>query len=244
MSAFVYEREFSVTGTMTDRFDRLRLSQVLAMIQQASGDHSTMLGASWQELQEKNLFWAVIRHRVEATRLPKSGEKLRLQTWPMPTTRTAYPRATVALDEQGTELFRSVSLWVLMDPESRAMVLPGKSGVTVEGMTRGGELSLPGSMVPRVLENVCCRQVRYTDLDVNGHMNNCRYLDWVLDLLPRQFHEQHVPREFVACYLSEAREGEEVQLHWALDENGVLQVHAQREEDAGHGRVFSAKVEF
>jgi acyl-ACP thioesterase len=147
------------------------------MLQEVAGDHSTLLGTDRESLMRKNLFWAVIRHRVQITRLPGKNEKITVQTWPMPTTRTAYPRSTVAYDEQGNECFRGISLWVLMDAESRAMVLPGKSGVTVNGLLTGSELAAPGSMALQNAPLQMHRTVRYSDLDVNGHMNNCRYMD-------------------------------------------------------------------
>ena len=165
----------------------------------------------------------------------------------MPTTRVAYPRSTVAYDEQGNEVFRSISLWVLMDTESRAMVLPGKSGVTVNGTLRGTELAVPGSIVPRCEANCVQRSVGFTDLDRNLHVNNTRYMDWVDDLLPSAFHAAHPVREFTVCYLSEAREGQNVELRWELSDGPCLQVDAHRQptdEVQTHTRVFSAMIRF
>ena len=242
----IYVKEFEISPVAVDQFGRLKASRLLAFLQEVAGDHSVILGTDQNSLMDKNLFWAVIRHRVQITRLPESGEKLRLETWPMPTTRTAYPRSTVAYDAEGRECFRGISLWVLMDAKSRAMVLPGKSGVTVSGMLTGSELAAPGSMALQDLGKVVTRTVRYTDLDVNGHMNNCRYLDWVTDTLPGSFHGTHSVSEFTLNYLSEAREGEALDLHYQLTDGPCLGVDALRsgELSPGHARVFSARVLF
>ena len=242
----IYVKEFEVSPVAVDQFGRLKASRLLAYLQDVAGDHSAILGTDQHALMDKNLFWAVIRHRVQITRLPQSGEKLRIETWPMPTTRTAYPRSTIAYDEAGNECFRSISLWILMDAQSRAMVLPGKSGVEVGGLLRGCELRAPSSILPKEMGSLQERIVRYTDLDINGHMNNCRYLDWVEDLLPSAFHAGHEIREFTLCYMSEVRENEPVQLHWELSDGPVLTVEAVRrdeKETAAHSRVFSARVE-
>ena len=243
----IYVKEIEVSPVAVDRFGWLKASRLLEYLQNVAGDHSAILGTDQKALTDKNLFWAVIRHRVQITRLPGTGEKLRIETWPMPTTRTAYPRSTIAYDEQGNECFRSISLWILMDGNTRAMVLPGKSGVEVTGLLRGCELRAPSSQLPREMGECQERSVRYTDLDLNGHMNNCRYLDWVEDLLPSQFHQHHEIREFTLCYMSEVRENEQVQLCWELSDGPVLTVEAVRQEGAdsiNHGRVFSAKMEF
>ncbi len=236
----IYSTEFTVTGLHTDRFDHLKPSAILFFVQEAAGEHCNLLHVSWQELQEKQLFWAVTRHKVQITRLPQKGERIRLETWPMPTTRTAYPRSVIAYDEAGRELFRTVSLWVLMDPEKRSLVLPRNSGVEIQGTLRGTELSIPGGLIPGTLADNRLRQVCFTDLDLNGHMNNARYLDWISDLLPSHFHSVKTPREFTLCYHSEAREGDVLALHWTLSEEGLLRVEAQRQEQ----RIFSASIEY
>ena len=242
----IYERKFEITAADTDRHGRLKCSHILTFLQEVAGDHSAILGTDRDSLMRKGLFWAVTRHRVQITRLPGKNETITVQTWPMPTTRTAYPRSTVAYDEAGNECFRGISLWVLMDAESRAMVLPGKSGVTVSGMLTGNELATPGSMALQAAGQTMKRTVRYTDLDVNGHMNNCRYLDWVDDTLPGSFHETHSASEFTVNYLSEARESELLNLRFQLTDGPCLSVDALREEavSTGHARVFSARVLF
>jgi acyl-ACP thioesterase len=162
----------------------------------------------------------------------------------MPTTRVAYPRSVVAYDEKRNELFRSISLWVLMDPETRAMVLPGKSGVIVNGMLRGNELPSPGSLAPASLSAEVARTVRFTDLDVNGHMNNTRYLDWLADLLPGSFHENHVIRDMTLGYVAEAREEDNLLQQWQLGENGQLRLEITRPAGDKNHRIFSADVQF
>lgn len=243
----IYQQEFHINDAAVDCFGRLKPSMLLFYIQEVAGTHAATLGAGFEALVAKNLFWAILRTKVQITRLPHSGETIRLETWPMPTSRVAYPRSVVAYDEQGEEIFRCINLWVLMDLNSRAMILPGKSGISVEGTLRGNELAAPGSLAPKALNQHRLRPVCFTDLDRNGHMNNTRYLDWLFDLLPAEFHREHPVKEFTVCYLSEAREGQEIVLNWQLSDGPVLQVNAHREKtgvDAGKDRVFAAQVIF
>ena len=242
-----YSQTFTLTDLDVDCFCKLKLSSLLFYAQEVAGKHSALLGADYDTLAQKKLFWAVTRHKVQITRLPSLGETITVETWPMPTTRVAFPRAMAAYDSQGNELFRSISIWVLMDLENRSMVLPGNSGVDVGGLLTGNELSVPHSILPKSLCNSTQRTVTYSCLDRNGHMNNTRYLDWVADLLPSSFHREHTPRELLICYASEALEAQVLNLDWELTEDGILQVDAHREStdvsDKKH-RVFSAQVLF
>jgi len=240
----LYIQNYKVGSIDVDCFGRMKTSMVLFLAQEIAGEHCVALSVDYDTLAAKRMFWAVTRHRVQITRLPRRGETIRIETWPMPTTRVAYPRSVVAYDEQGQECFRAISLWVLMDLDKRNMILPGKSGITVEGTLRGMELDTPPGLASKDLRCHVSRTVCFTDLDRNGHMNNTRYLDWISDLLPSAFHQNHHPREMTVCYLSEAREGQTLELSWDFLEEGLLQVDAHRQGEDKLERIFSARYQF
>ena len=242
----IYKQQFQVITPAVDCFGRLRLSMLLAYSQEAAANHCIQLGTDYDSMSAKNMFWAIIRQKVQITRLPRIGETITLETWPMPTARTYYPRATVAYDAEGKELFKVMGLWVVMDLRNRTMILPKKSGITVEGTIRGNELSVPGGLSPRELDGRCSRRVLFSDLDQNGHMNNSRYLEWMYDLLDSSFHRENTPKELSICYHAEAREGQTLHLNWQLDDEKQLLVDALREDpaDGQMHHVFAAKVQF
>ena len=240
----IYTQNFTITDNCVDCFGNLKLSTLLYFAQEVAGNHFDRIAMTYDQLASRGMFWAIIRQRVSITRLPKSGETIRVETWPMPNTRVAFPRHVAAYDENGNELFRCISLWVLMDLESRSMILPGKSGIALPGTTQGNELPPPASLPAKQLLNHRNRTVCFTDLDRNGHMNNTRYLDWIADLLPSRFHRDHSPREFTVCYLSEAREGQELTLSWEFFDDGCLNLDAHRCSGEKTERIFSARLQY
>ena len=240
----IYQQDFEITDVYVDCYGRLKSSMILYFAQEVAGHHFTELAMDYDSLARRRLFWAVTRHRVQITRLPMRGETIHVETWPMPTTRVAYPRSMVAFDAAGNELFRAISLWVLMDLDTRNMILPGKSGISVVGTLRGLELDAPAGLIPKPLNSSRPRTVAFSDLDRNGHMNNCRYLDWVADLLPSAFHARHSLKEFTVCYLSEAREGQQMDIRWDFLEDGSMRADAYRKGEEKDERVLSAKLLF
>ena len=240
----IYVQNFEITDQFVDRFGRLRGSQLLFIVQEMGGRHCELLKLDYDALARHRMYWAVTRHRVQVTRLPHRGETIRVETWPMPTTHAAFPRSVVAYDEKGEECFRAISLWVLMDLDTRNMILPGKSGIIVPGTLRGTELAVPGGLIPRERGSLSSREVRFTDLDRNGHMNNTRYLEWMDDLFPSEFHRDHVLRELTVCYLAEAKEGQTLDMHYDCPDGSAVQVDATRTLDGETHRVFSAKLLF
>ena len=238
----LYTQNFEITDHYVDCFGRMTPASILLMIQEVAGKHCTALSMDYDTLAKRRMFWAVTRHRVQVSRMPRLGETIRVETWPMPTTRVAYPRSVVAYDAAGNECFRAISLWVLMNLDTRSMILPGKSGISVVGSLRGLELPSPGSLALMDHTQTRQRQVCFTDLDRNGHMNNTRYLNWVSDLLPSAFHQSHEVKEFTICYHAEAREGQLLDLSWDFPQEDCLQVDARRADSDQGERVFSARL--
>lgn len=234
----VYCKDYPVRPEDSDSQGRLLPSMMLRLSQYISGEHCSLLGADGAVLEEKELFWAIIRNRLEISRLPRQGQVLTLKTWPLPTTRTAYPRVVVAYDEGGQEAFRVSALWVLMHRTSRALVLPA-AGVNVEGIAGPVPANLPRSLSPVEAQVVRSRTVAAEDLDQNRHMNNARYLDWVFDALPDSCDAGQL-RQVQLCYMNEAREGETLTVGVFAD-GCAPQVDIARPDGT---RIFSAKLDF
>lgn len=68
------------------------------------------------------------------------------------------------------------------------------------------------------------REVRYSDLDLNGHVNNTRYLDWIDDLHTPDWHGKHLPKLFQINFKKEIRPGSRVTLKWMDDPDGKKMV--------------------
>lgn len=237
----IYTKPYQVPMHCCDRFARLRPSALLGELQEIAGAHATALGVGDDTLADRHLAWIVARHNIEINRMPVFDQQILLKTWPGKTSKVAYPRYCVGLSQEGEIMFRSATVWLLLDLQQRTMVLPGRGGVAFTGEDRDNQLALPGSLIPKEMTNQVTRCVRYSQLDVNDHMNNAKYFDWMEDLLPAEFHKDHPLRAVQINYLNEAREGQEVQLNYRLDANGTLLVDARRDGE-NPARIFAAKA--
>ena len=85
----IYQQTFQIMDNCVDRYGRLKPSMILYYAQEVAGQHCLTLSVDYDTLANRRMFWAVIRHRVQITRVPTRGETIRVETWPMPTTRVA-----------------------------------------------------------------------------------------------------------------------------------------------------------
>ena len=165
----------------------------------------------------KGCFWALARTEMRISRLPAVGERVFLDTWVGRQSHGLFWRHYRIVDEDGAALLYAVSIWVIMDIESRALTKDHAwavvSRVTVEGELPAAFKPIP---FPRELPQRSSRRVTDAETDGNGHLNNCLYLRWGQDLLPEEFARTHALRSVWIEYRKELPRGTESELTYSL----------------------------
>ncbi|MBE5766566.1 MAG: hypothetical protein E7335_05310 [Clostridiales bacterium] len=215
----IYEEEYIVRMGQCDRYGKWRPSAILAAMQDAAGTHSEKLDCGRAKLLEKNLVWVLTRTEVRMQRYPSSGEKVLIRTFPAPNKRWFFPRYYLFIDEAGNEIGKAGTLWVLLDFETRKMAPPGEAAALLPD---NSDLELPLGMPPAIPQvegedSITLRMPVYTDIDVNGHVNNTRYADWACDALGIDIMEKYEPASILVNYAQEIMPGQEMELHAAAD---------------------------
>lgn len=206
-------------------------------MQEAAYHHAEHLGLGHVFLAERNLAWVLARQRIAVDRLPQWGDTIHIRTWPSGRDRLFFYRDFEITGDEGQRILRASNAWSLIDVEKRVRANP-EIYLSVE---------LPEServfdSRPVRLKGCACIEgqampVTYGDLDLNGHVNNVRYMEWVLDTLPLRFHEIHVIQELESNFLAEAVYGQAVSV--CSEETGPLQFdHVVR---SGEQELFRAR---
>lgn len=140
----------------------------------------------------------------------------------------------------GQPVGEAVSTWVLADAATHR--LAHMSRITEFQDTDGGPLckerTLSRVRLPETMEHADSRAMHYSDTDVNGHVNNVRYVDFLCDALHM---ERLGPSRFVSSlqvgYLAECMAGETIELYTG-QAGGLWYVHGA--DQAGKSRFDSA----
>ena len=102
--------------------------------------------------------------------------------------------------------------------------------------TDGGELKksirLHRARMPERFDGVSLREMRYSDTDINGHINNIRYADFACDALHlERYGEGRFVRSFQLDYITECMAGETLSIDTAVNGN-ELYAHGVGEDGA------------
>lgn len=200
-----------------DATRKLRLSVFFRMLQEISVAHTEELGQGRAKTLDKGVLWILARVKVEIVRMPRYDEAITFTTWPSATKHVLFPRNYVMTDGGGNVLIRAVAVWLLMDSATRKMAFPEKYNVKINGVEFGGELPFPTGVAPEIGDKFGVKKVEFSDTDINGHMNNGRYLDVAADVADKIYNGKKAISSLEIEYLTEARKGEI--LHLCVKEN-------------------------
>lgn len=216
----VYREGLAFTPEETDGFGRVRADALAHRFQEIAAVHHAALGVGQEVAVTKGLFWALARTEMKIDRLPAVGENLFLDTWVGRHAHGLFWRHYRIVDENGTPLLYAVSIWVIMDIQTRALT-KDHAWAAVERVTVEGELPAVFKPIPfpAALPEHAPRRVADAETDCNGHLNNCLYLRWGQDLLPEEFARKHALRSVWIEYRKEMPRGMESELTYSLGES-------------------------
>lgn len=216
----VFERRFTVTREMTDAQGQMGLGDLAREMEKSTEQQLGSYGVGRRELQEEGKIWVVAWTSIEAWSLPQAGAQVLLWVWPGKNKSMMYTRRYAFYSADGEPLAEAASLFLLMDQKTRSAAAPTGKLASVPIVTLEGEPELPKLRMefPAQLPGCHSRTVAGEEIDLNGHLNNTRYLDWARELWESQGKGACPFQKAWIQYCRELKEGQQVSLWHGLAE--------------------------
>lgn len=213
-----YQMNMKIPFDMSDMNGHIKLPSLILLSLQVSGSQSAQLGVSDKEILEKyNLVWIITEYDIDVIRLPRFAEEITIETEALSYNRLFCYRRFTIYDESGQAIIQMLASFALMDRDSRKvhsvdpeMVAPYQSEFSKK-IIRGPKYT--------DLDNPTSKDyhVRFYDLDMNGHVNNSKYLDWIFEVMGADFLMNHIPQKINLKYVKEVRPGGMISSSYELD---------------------------
>ncbi|XP_052141319.1 palmitoyl-acyl carrier protein thioesterase, chloroplastic-like [Oryza glaberrima] len=212
------------------------LETVLNLLQETALNHVWMSGllgdgfGATHAMITNNLIWVVSRMHVQVDHYPIWGEVLEIDTWVGSSGKNGMRRDWLVRGRSSGAIFvRATSTWVMMNKVTRRLSKMPKEvrdeispwfidrHAIDEGATdKIIKLDTNATYVDSDLKP------KRSDLDMNNHVNNVKYVRWMLETLPDQFLQQHQLSSIILEYRKECGSSDVVQSICQPDEDTIM----------------------
>jgi medium-chain acyl-[acyl-carrier-protein] hydrolase len=173
----------TVTYGDVDRREVMLLSRIFKLLQEAAIAHANQFGTGTQAMVTRRESWVLNRIAVAIERYPRPDEALRVETWSSGIRGFKGFRDFRVYDSREQTILSASSLWLYVSMQSKVIVRVPRE------VTEGFPVCAEGAWCPE-LEKLPFEPptpdartipitLRYSDFDVNEHVNNAAYLDFV-----------------------------------------------------------------
>lgn len=171
-----YEVDFYQVGA--DK--KLTLYALMNMIQDIASDHAQILGFGHDQLDQDN-FWVLVRQRLVMSKWPSWRDEIRIETF-ISKGRLGAPPRCLRIFFKDELIGEAQTSWMVLDSKTRRpasqkmdMILEASldecCGVETKKIIAPQEELTPLKLIT----------VEYSDLDMNFHVNNAIYGQWLIN---------------------------------------------------------------
>ncbi len=206
----------------------LKLSAAFNYFQEMARLHADKLGVGIEDIELRHGgVWVLTRMRVDMYRYPVWGEEVIIETWPLVPSKFEFNRDYLMKDAKGKIIACAVSTWMVLDVRTRrpkrseaiGMPNPDQDDERPRAISCTlGKLKMPVNSVLAYERVIGC-----SDIDSNGHLNNSKYLDFIIDCFSMEQLRRCRLVSVQINYLGEAFAGDTVALYknFAIPEQSV-----------------------
>lgn len=203
----MFENEIEIRYFEMNRFGETSATAMLTILEEVAANHCLAIGYGLYDLLKQNIGWVLLSGYMQMDRYPRYKEKIKVRTWISQYQSVRAIRENLIFDENGNIIGSSRSRWLFFDIEKRRPVY-----IFPEIRERWGcfeEVSSDIDVSNKIDEDFSASfkddfVVTHFDLDTNEHLNNIRYLQWLIETIPIDIQSQYFLHSINGRFIGEA----------------------------------------
>jgi len=189
-----FDKQFQLRYFEMNEFGLASPTTILTLLEETAADHCYSINHSLYQLRKKNIGWVLISGIMQMDRYPQYKEKITIRTWLSKYSTIKGFRENIIYDEQNNIIGRAKGLWVFFDIERRRPTEIFNE--IMEKWSFCNEESIYHNVSQKIKaidisdKEISFKVYRY-DTDMMKHVNNIKYLQWVVETIPDEIVENY-----------------------------------------------------
>lgn len=240
------EEEFSIRTNDADFNNRLKINSIFIFLQDIAGEHANKLHLGYDDLVKMDLGWVLSWIRVEIDKYPKFADIIKVKTWPKRKLKLFYLRDFLIYDNKGNVIIKASTAWLPVNIKTKRITDLQSTGVKIPYETEENALTVYPEKITSTEESktVDSKVFKYSDLDLNRHVNNTKYVEMILDCFPKDFHSSHVIKNITVSFQAESFYGDEIGITISNNPTNELKDIVEAKNKISGKNVFQSIIEW
>ncbi len=208
-----FDKQFELRYFEMNEFGVASPTTILTLLEEAAADHCYSINHSLYQLAGQNIGWVLISGVLQMERYPSYKEKITIRTWLSKYTTVKGFRENIIYDEQNNIIGRAKGLWIFFDIERRRPVQIFDDIIKKWSFCNEESIDCNISKKIKAVENSDYKlefKVNRYDTDMIKHVNNIRYLQWVVESVPEEIIDNYYLYSIDGRFISEAHYGQTI----------------------------------
>lgn len=209
MEPGVFSESFKIRAIEVDASGKATLPAVSNLLQEVAGNHALELQFDITDLHKQGLTWVLHRMHIKMDSYPDWRDTVVVETWPAAGDAFRAYRDYKIMDSDGQVHGVALSYWMMINLETRRPVRMPKEVLDLRLSGRDHVLPIRNDRIAikQDWEPKSTFHARKSDLDMNQHVNNVTYVQWICDTMSS---ESSTIKEMNIQFLLESRAGDEL----------------------------------
>lgn len=186
---------------------------ILTLLEETAADHCYSIDHSLYQLADQNIGWVLISGIMQMERYPRYKENITIRTWLSKYSTVKGFRESIIYDDHNNIIGRARGLWVFFDIEKKRPVRIFDD--IKEKWSFCNEYSINHNISQKIepIENADYElkfKINKYDTDMIKHVNNIKYLQWVVESIPDEIIENYYLYSIDGRFIAEAHYGQTI----------------------------------
>lgn len=220
----LFSKEFSISSYDLNPKGRARLTTMANFFQELAYHHASELGFGYRDMKARQTTWVLSRMRIHMENYPAWDERITIETWPSGVDKLFALRDFRIRNSEGKVIGVASTAWLILNIETHRLVRPKEALEHFKMIVHPEQVfgnPLDKIDVAGETRSLNLHKVVFSDLDIIGHVNNVKYIEWCIDSVTASSDPGLEIREFEINFNQETLLGDEVEIR-GLDVSGNL----------------------
>lgn len=211
-----YTKKINIPFYDGDKNGDVRAENILKYFGETSSEETEKLVAE-KEIEFK-FGWMLYRWKVEIMEYPRVKEDVYVETWVSKFDRFYAFREFALLDKNKNIIAKASTVWLCIDMDKKRPVrIPTEYSDNIYGFGEANFKSFYDFKDSLDINGFSKFKVRRSDIDYNNHVNNTKYLSWMIESMTDKVYNDYRLSAFEIIYKKEVKYGDTISTGYVLE---------------------------